>query len=324
MGLRPVVIGFDGGNSKSDLALASLEGDLLSFVRGPGTNSHAMGADQVAQAVHRLCMAAGLEGQAEMAALFCCGADLASDIDQLEAAFRRHVPARAVLVDNDTFALLHAGRRDADTVAVVCGAGINAVGQDGAGRTLRYPSLGWETGDWGGAEMMGREALSLAARAQDGRGQPTVIVEVIEHHFGIPLLQVAEDVHFGRLPAARLGELAPAVVAASGHDPVAAVLVDRLAGEIAVMAWRGLRDLGALGRPAEVVLGGGMLASAVLRHKATAKLAALAPQAQAVVAEVPPVAGSVLKALEMAGAGPEVGERFRQRFRLAGPPATLT
>jgi N-acetylglucosamine kinase-like BadF-type ATPase len=283
-----------------------------------------MAADEVAQTVARLCVAAGLDGQAEVAALFCCGADLASDIDQLEAAFQRTAPARSLLVDNDTFALLHAGRRCSDTVAVVCGAGMNVVGQDSAGRTLRYPSLGWETGDWGGAEAIGREALFLAARARDGRGQPSVIPEVVERHFAAPLAQVAADVHYRRMPATRLGQLAPAVVAAATHDPVAASLVDRLAGEIALMAWRALRDLGALAGAADVVLGGGMLASGVLRERATAALAAVAPHAQVIVPDLAPVAGSVLKALEMAGAAGEVGERFRERFGLAGPPVTLT
>ena len=168
--------------------------------------------------------------------------------------------AREATVDNDTFALLRAGSDRADAVAVICGAGINCVGRSANGRVARYPSLGWETGDWGGAEAVGREALFLAARAEDGRGEQTALVDVVRSHFGLPsAYAVGEAVHYRRLRDVRLGELAPAVVAAAGDgDAVARELVERLANEIVLMVRRAFADLGV--GEADVVLGGGMLA----------------------------------------------------------------
>ena len=67
-----------------------------------------------------------------------------------------------------------------------CGGCLNCVGRRADGRVYRPPTLGWETGDWGGAEPLGREALHHAARAEDGRGPATALAELVRGHFGLP------------------------------------------------------------------------------------------------------------------------------------------
>jgi N-acetylglucosamine kinase-like BadF-type ATPase len=303
------VLGVDGGNSKTDVVLASIEGEPLAWVRGPGSNSHAAGGAAacvavIAALVERLPFAP----PAEHGTFFLCGADVPQDVAELEAALGTRAWSRTLTVDNDTFALLHAGTDRADAVAIGCGSGINCVGRNASGRVARYPALGWETGDWGGADELGREALYHAARAEDGRGEPTALTELVRSHFGRPTaVAVGEDVHYGRLPVSRLGELAPGVVAAASElDAVARGLVERLAGEIAVLATRALADLEL--DDADVVLGGGMLAPGEgLLHELV--VAALRGGARPVAPKVAPVAGAVTAVLEAGAAA-----RFRQAF----------
>jgi N-acetylglucosamine kinase-like BadF-type ATPase len=301
-----VVLGVDGGNSKTDLVLASVEGKPLAYVRGPGSNSHAAGGsagcvDVIAALVGQL----PFVPPAERAVFFLCGADLPHDIDELTAEVEQRAWARANDVDNDTFALLHAGTDSADAIAVVCGSGINCVGRNASGRVSRYPTLGWETGDWGGAEALGREALFAANRAADGRGEPTALVELIETHFGKPVVTVGEDVHYRRMRDTRLGELAAAIVSLAGGDGVARLLVSRLVDEIVLLVERAQRDLDLV--EGDVVLGGGMLAErgAFFELVADALPTGLTP----VVPELPPVAGAVLAALDGNAAA-----RFRASF----------
>lgn len=307
-----MILGVDGGNSKTELLVATLEGEPVAHVRGPGSNAHTVGREATVAFLGELISRAGLAEQLEHATFYLCGVDIETDRVGLTEGFGQAGWARAVTVDNDIFALLRAGTDDADAVAVVCGAGINCAGRSSDGRIARYPSLGWETGDWGGAEMLGREALSLAARAEDGRGDKTVLVERIRAHFGAATVEaVGVDVHYRRLPQSRLGELAPLVVAAADEgDAVASQLVDCLAGEVALLARKAMRDL-ELER-ADVVLGGGMLRGEPVLVDRVRSL--LPVDAVPVVLTEPPVTGAVLAALDAAGASSAAKQRVRQEL----------
>jgi N-acetylglucosamine kinase-like BadF-type ATPase len=311
-----VILGIDAGNSKTELLLASLDGEPSAYVRGPGSNAHGLGPEGCVAALARLVERAGLDPPAEHGAFFLCGVDIPSDIVELTEAVDRTGWVRAATVDNDSFALLRAGTGAPDAVAIVCGAGINCVGRAAGGRIARYPSLGWETGDWGGSEMLGREVLFHAARSEDGRGEPTVLAEIVKSHFGLSVESAGEDVHYRRLREGRLGELAPAVVeAAADGDVVARALIERLAEEVVLMAVRALADLRL--DTADVVLGGGMLREGrgFLYHEVEARLSRRAPGATPVTPLDPPVVGAALAALDAAGATATAADRLRAAFR---------
>ncbi|HVV56975.1 MAG TPA: BadF/BadG/BcrA/BcrD ATPase family protein [Gaiellaceae bacterium] len=312
---RGLVLGADGGNSKTELLVATRDGDVVAYVRGPGSTSHAVGAAGTAAVLGRLVARAGLDEPADVGVFHLCGADVPSDVAELEAAVGRGGWVDRAVVDNDTFALLRVGTDAEDAVAVVCGAGINCVGRAAGGRVVRYPSLGWETGDWGGSEQIGRDALSLAARGEDGRGEPTALAEAIQGHFGSSVGEVGEAVHYRRLPQARLGELAPIVVRLAGEgDAVARGLVERQAEEVALLVRRAMRDLAV--ETVDAVLGGGMLGAGegFLYERTLARLADLAPGARPVPSKAPPVLGSGLAALDELAAPPAAHDRLRRAF----------
>jgi N-acetylglucosamine kinase-like BadF-type ATPase len=305
-----LIVGVDGGNSKTELLAATTDGAVLACVRGPGSNSHAIGAEAVGDVIAQLVAEAGIDAQADYGAFFLCGADVPEDVAELDAVVVARGFARRSFVENDTFALLRAGTDRADAIAVICGAGINCVGRSAAGRVARYPALGWETGDWGGAEMLGRDALFLAARAEDGRGEPTALVELIRSCFGAPSVEaVGTDVHYRRLPQTRLGELAPLVVAAAAAgDTVARSLVERLADEIALLVRRALHDLQV--DEADVVLGGGMLRSGE-GHLWERVVKRLPAGTRPLALRAAPVLGAGLAALDAASATAEAKQRLR-------------
>jgi membrane glycosyltransferase len=100
--------------------------------------------------------------------------------------------------------------------------------------------------------MLGRDVLFHAARAEDGRGEASALPQIVRAHFGMSVAEVGEAVHYRRLREGRLGELAPAVVAAAAAgDGVARMLVERLADEVVGMATVALRRLGLLPIPEE-------------------------------------------------------------------------
>jgi N-acetylglucosamine kinase-like BadF-type ATPase len=318
------VVGVDAGNSKTELVVADLDGRPVAYVRGPGSNVHGLGVERLFERLARLVERAGLDAPADHGAFFLCGVDIPADIEELNEAVGGTGWVRGSTVDNDSFALLRAGSDAPDAVAIVCGAGINVVGRAAGGRVARYPSLGWETGDWGGAEMLGRDVLFHAARSEDGRGEPSVLPELVRARFGMPVPELGEAIHYRRVDQARLGDLAEAVVAAAGDgDPVACRLIERLAEEIVLMVARAFRDLGV--ESADVVLGGGMLRGGrgYLYDEVVRRLAERAPDARPVAASDPPVVGAALVALEAAGAPPASAQALRSAFRNGLQPDLL-
>ncbi|WKT99195.1 hypothetical protein Q2K19_01365 [Micromonospora soli] len=210
-----LVLAVDGGNSKTDVALMNGDGLLLSWVRGPGS---ALGAQRTAALVTRLAAIAAQDAGLTSAALarahgayYLAGADLPVQVDARREAIAAHQVLTSIEVGNDAWALLRLGAAAAaPAVAVVCGAGLKCVARAGDER-YEFPGLGWQTGDLsGGGDFLAREAVRVAARAEDGRGADTRLREVICEQLAVPSVRaVAERLLTGTLAEQRLGELAP-------------------------------------------------------------------------------------------------------------------
>ena len=245
---------------------------------------------------------------AQHAAVYLAGADFPQEVKLLLELVSRAGWAEEVSLDNDTFALLRAGTSSANRIAVVCGAGINCVGVSAAGEVLRFPSVGVISGDWGGGATLGTEALFLAVRAEDGRGQPTALREAIMEHFGTAsVVEVTAALHFGELPRSRLHELVPVLrVAAAGDGPAGAV-VERQAEEVFLLGRAAHDRLRLRDQPTDVVLGGSVLAARhpLLMEGVSLRLAAYAPRVNLLVVDDPPVVGAALLGLDALGASPD-------------------
>ena len=311
-GRAGTVLAIDGGNSKTDVLLVDAGGAVIASARSGGFTPQASGVGAAiavaAEAVALIRAELGVPRELPLArhlAAYVAGADLPVEEEALAAAFAAEGWTDSVEVGNDTFALLRAGASRSWGVAVVCGAGINCAGIGPDGRRARFPALGRLTGDWGGGHYLGEEALWHAVRAEDGRGPATALTAEVPAYFGrTSVEEVALAVHFGEIEDLQLGELAPVLmrVAADG-DPVAISVVDRMAEEVVTMAKVSLTRLDIADRPAEVVLGGGVLRARppALMDRIAARAAAEIPLAELVVAVDQPVVGAALLGLDMLG-----------------------
>lgn len=326
-----VIVAVDGGNSKTDVAVVQQNGVVLVTTRGPAASPHLYGTRQAVLAIETMVRGALARvgrtlGPADVlhAGAYLAGVDLPREQTEIMSVVTEHNWAQTVSVDNDTFALLRIGSPTGYGVAVVCGAGINCVAIDQDLRIVRFPSLGQISGDWGGGAQLGGEVMFAASRAEDGRGDETLLRQaVIEHFDARDILQVIERMHFKEIPEARIHELAPVLFAVADRgDPVAAKLVDRLAAEVSAYAIASLRRLGMLDSPASIVLGGGVLAA---RHHLVvqgieSRVREVAAQPQFIYVSDAPIAGAVLLALDFIGAtaGASVEAMVRESYATDG------
>ncbi|MFJ9536248.1 N-acetylglucosamine kinase [Streptomyces sp. NPDC101225] len=321
MGMTARVLAVDAGNSKTDVAVVAADGTVLATARGGGFRPPVVGVeaavDALAAAVDTAFAAAGVTGVDQVSACLA-NADFPVEEEQLAAALEARAWGGAVQVRNDTFAILRAGITEPRGVAVVCGAGINCVGMRPDGRTARFPAIGRISGDWGGGWGLAEEALWFAARAEDGRGDPTDLARTLPAHFGLPtMLTLIEALHLEHVPHERRHELTPVLFAtAANGDPIARAIVDRLAGEVVTMATVALTRLDLLEEETPVLLGGGVLAARHPRLNDGIRelLAVRAPKAVPRVVTASPVLGAALLGLDRVDAPPEVQERVRAHF----------
>ena len=319
----PAVLAIDGGNSKTEAALVAEDGTVLAYARGLGSCHQVIGVEPAMAVlddlVRRVAAQAGVDGAvARHAALYLAGADLPVERAMLHDLVSARGWAERVVVDNDGFALLRTGTSAPDAVAVVCGAGINCVGVSADGETFSFTSLGRISGDWGGGLELGMAALHLAARAEDGRGAATSLEAAVREHFGrTSVADVSAAIHLGELPRDRVHELAPVLLRTAGDgDEVAATVVRRMAEEVKLLATVALGRLGLLQRPADIVLGGGVLTARdpLLLGAVEQALRQEAPHARIRVVDAPPVVGAALLGLAASGGAtvePEIERRVR-------------
>jgi len=321
----PLVLAIDGGNSKTDLALARADGEVLALVRGGLSSPHHLGLDGALRVLDELLARAldqaGIENGtgpvADVGQLLLAGVDFPSEIEQMQEAAGARGFARKLTVGNDTLAVLRAGTEHGWGVAIVCGAGINCVGVSPDGRQAGFPALGWTTGDWGGGYDVGLAAVMAAARSEDGRGAETTLERAVPRHFDLETpMQLAEEIHADRIDHRRVIELAPVVFAEAERDAVAREIVDRLAEEVVTMIHVVLERLELTGESVPVALGGGLMRSGDARLIGAVKagLARVAPAATVHVTSSPPIVGAALLGLDELRAGDSARERLRREL----------
>jgi len=206
-----VVLGVDGGASKTHALVADQRGRVLGFGEAGSGNHQSRGLEpalqEIERAVRQAVEAARLPAARHPAAsidlgCFClAGADLPEDYALLQNAVEGLGLTGNVVLKNDTLAALRAGLTRPWGVVVICGSGFNAAGRSRDGREIILPGLGPVSGDWGGGEDLSQEMIRLVMRAWDGRGQPTLLTRMVLEALSAP----SEAALLSRLYHLRIG-----------------------------------------------------------------------------------------------------------------------
>jgi N-acetylglucosamine kinase-like BadF-type ATPase len=302
----PVVLGVDGGNTKTLAVVATADGTVLGQARGGctdiyGAQSPGAALDVLEATCAQALGLAGVDGaELDAAALSLAGADWPEDFALLRAeAERRLGLAREPVVVNDALGALRCGGPAWTGVSIVCGTGAAIGARHPDGRIFH---LGfWPDG--AGGRQLGGDGLRAAYRAGLDLGPATSLLPKALVRFGAA--DATDLLHAftrrGGRPATDEDLLAPDVLdAAEEGDAVALGLVReqvRVMGGQARMTARRV-DLPLAGAP--VVLTGGVLThpSPLIGELVMAEL----PGARRLEPVPPPIVGAVLLAFDHLGA----------------------
>jgi N-acetylglucosamine kinase-like BadF-type ATPase len=321
-----VVVGVDGGTTKTIALVADLQGNILSAARGGGSNWTGEDVEipmaVVIQTVREALAKAGQGGEdVEMGVFTLAGADWLEDHQRREAVLAKAGIARRVKVKNDSFGGLRAGLRKPYGMVLAAGTGMNAavITPDGREWAFGY----YET--FGGAGTIVQDAFAALLRAEDGRGQPTQLTAMLLDALGYPSVEaLLRDSVVDRLDRGKFYATAPLVFQA-------ALAGDAVAVEIIVNQGRGLAEyISAMARRFEmtalefdVVLAGSVFKGTgpLLVDTIVQEIHRTAPRANIVRAQFEPAVGSVLLAYDALEI--PVGDEIYARLAKTAPDERL-
>ncbi len=299
--MSEIVIGVDGGGSKTRVLVGTADGEVLATVDGPKSavspGQAARSADVIADLVTRALNEIALPGTVFPRVLYCGVAGAGRDEERraLHAALDAKELAEEVVIDSDGLIAMYDAFDDRAGILLVVGTGSIAYGRSPAGEIVRCGGWGPAFGDEGSGGWIGRRALGIVAASSDGREPPTALL------FPILAATQCEDVEdlipwAAGADARAFATLAPVVFStAAAGDPRASALIT-LAAEELVLHIRALaRQLFTDERAAvAVALSGGLMErGSPLRKRLEQRLKSAVPGANLRAEEVLPARGAL-------------------------------
>lgn len=303
-----IVIGVDGGGSKTRVIVADEQGNQLSEVVGPGSAVRPGAAEHSADVIAAALAdaLAACEMTHVVPKVLCVGVAGAAREPERQAIWQalagRDI-AEEVVIHPDYSIALDDAFGDGPGVLLISGTGSAAFGRSPSGSTARCGGWGPVCGDEGSGAWIGRRALSVVTASADGREPETALVGAV-----LTAAQVNEPQELIAWAAsatpALFASLAPVVSSVADAGDLRANAILSLAVEELVLHVRTLaRSLFGDERAATpVAFTGGMLTrGTTLRKRLEQRLRSAVPGAQLQAGEVNPARGAVRGALRYLG-----------------------
>jgi N-acetylglucosamine kinase-like BadF-type ATPase len=300
-------LGVDIGGTKSHAVIADSTGQVLGIGEGGPGNHEMIGLQGFHDVLHgivqRALESAEVErGQIAGAGLGIAGYDWPSDHEphrQVIETLALNAPYQFV---NDAVIGLIAGTQHGWGVSVVAGTGNNCRGRDAAGREGRVAGTSYWTGENGGGSDLIRKAVETVWHAWTKRGPETRLTQKFLDHTGArDALELIEGLSRGRFHLGA-GQAPLVFEVANEGDPVALECIRWIGRELGGLATGVIRQLGFETLNFEVVLTGSLYkGSPLIEANLRETIHAVAPGAELVPLNAPPVVGGVLLGMEQVG-----------------------
>jgi len=291
---QPLILGLDGGGSKTLALLADATGRVLGRGTSGSSNYQNIGAEAAWAALDGAiaaafadtctctkpqvqCRCAGRSpGPLAAVCLGLAGVDRPEDRTLFEGWAAERFGGAPVVIANDAELVLAAGTPDDWGVAVISGTGSIVFGRHPSGKMARAGGWGHILGDEGSGYAIGIAALRAVMCAFDGRGPQTALTAAVLAHWGLSAPpDLVGRVYREDVGATDIAGLARLVDAAAGAgDAVARGILHAAGRDLAITVAAVVRRLG-LPAPTPCALAGG-----VVVHGSQARAAFLAAAAE--------------------------------------------
>lgn len=307
--MSDVVIGVDGGGTKTRVMLADESGKEILTVEGGGSAVRGEGgAERSAEVIALLVKDALKSSDMENVRprVLCAGVAGTGREPERQALWQALVAsdvAEDVVVHADATIALDDAFGEGAGILLIAGTGSVAFGRGPTGRMTRCGGWGPVIGDEGSGAWIGRRALSVVTASSDGREPATALVGAV-----LTAAEVEEVTDLvgwaSQATPGLLATLAPAVASSADAGDLRANAILTLAvEELALHVRTVARELfGDERAAAPVALAGGLMdRGSTVRRRLEHRLRSAVPGAQIHPHEVVPARGAVRGALRMLG-----------------------
>ena len=288
-----LILGIDGGGTKTEFAIATTEGHVLKSFKRNGCNPNDIGFDAafelISDGIHEMLLA-----HPSLRAVFCGISGIASGnyAKRMADGLAEKYPSLKFKVQNDSANLF--AFDDTAGMAVISGTGSVVFVKQGAD-ILRVGGWGHLFDDFGSAYNIGRAAVSLALSEEDSLLPAGVISKKLKAELGCETIWGAiSSLYKGGKPF--IASLSRVVFDAyEDGDEAAIEIIDRNAKRLAEMLNIGVRVHGAT--PRAVASGGIFEHHTEIMQKHIAKYT----DVEIVISTLPPIYGACRQAHKLIG-----------------------
>lgn len=230
-----LVLGVDGGATKTVCAIADENFQVLGVgISGP-CNYNVVGIEKarknVRSAIERAFSDLDLKDRA--AEIGCFGIGGLTTESDYEVISNQMVPSDAAkrrIIVNDVVIAFYAVTGGSPGIVVVAGTGSIAYGLNSRGESAFSSGWGWLMGDEGSAFDIARQALTAAAKAYDGRGERTVLVEMFRETFKVDDFKDVVPKIYHEVTSTGIASLSKVVFSAAEEGDKVAIKILKNAG----------------------------------------------------------------------------------------------
>jgi N-acetylglucosamine kinase-like BadF-type ATPase len=301
---RSLVLGVDGGGSKTRAVVADGAGEVLGEGLAGPSNPLRVGVGEAVGAIRdaadRACAEAGVRrGEIVAAEVGLAGVRRADIRERMRVAIAE-LGVKTVEVVTDADIALYGATEGKPGLVIIAGTGSICCGINSRGRRACAGGWGPLVGDEGSGSWIARRALQAVARATDGRGRRTSLVEAACEYFNVATADdLSTAVYAPNMTNKRIAGFGSHVVgAAKRRDVLAREIVEEAGRELALAAAAVVRKLKMERERFQVAYVGGVFAAGgLILDPLSEEVARVAPRAFV----APPVLAPAEAAARMAG-----------------------
>ncbi|MFH1462654.1 MAG: BadF/BadG/BcrA/BcrD ATPase family protein [bacterium] len=299
------VIGVDGGASKTTIAVANLQGEIVEKAKGGPTNYLAVGEIRARSNLKKIILPLLQKYQnIENIVFGFAGLNNKKDFLVFQRIVRSMIPKGVKFaLYNDAVIAMEATCEEKPRILIVAGTGSSALGQNGK-KTIKAGGREFLLTDEGSAYDFGIRALRSAVKSFDGRGQKTILESLVLKKAGakdIPGLVMKVQMVWQKKP----GEFKKYVASFTRllgeafikKDKVAGAIIEQGAEELFFGAEAVIKNLGIKNQKICVGYVGSSFKLPFLKILLSAKIKRLAPKAY-FISSIESVVGAVKLALK--------------------------